>query len=71
MTDREMLEALRRADGILGGISVQISQVYQVAAPILDALASIRACAEALESRIDAAQTDPADEARAIREDEI
>lgn len=71
MTDGEMLETLQQANGILGGISVPISQVYQVAAPILDALAIIRACTEALNERLDAAQADPANEARAIREDEI
>jgi hypothetical protein len=66
MTDGEMLRALTQAADTLCGISVPVNLTYQVAAPILDALAGVRACAEALRER-----ADPANEERAIREDEI
>lgn len=67
MDDREILTALRQACTILAGISVPVGHTWQVAAPILDAMAAVKACAEALEARLNA----PEPEEMAIREDEI
>ena len=67
MDDRAILAALRQACATLAGVSVPVSETWQVAAPILDAMATVKACAEALEARLNA----PEPEEMAIREDEI
>lgn len=63
--DREkLLEALRGVCDTLSGINVPVRLAQQVTVPLLDALAAVSRCVDALEA-------EPAEEARAIREDEI
>ncbi len=71
MDDREILTALRQADDTLAGIQVPVGMTWQIAVPVLNALAGVRACAEALERRLNTAQAEPVSEEMAIREDEI